>query len=154
MPPHSDPANDLTDLERCLAGWQPSRTGLDADRMLYAAGRASARPRLRLWASLAGLMTLVALLLTGVLIQARMEQGALSRQLAEVREQQIRPEPEAPASSPEPGASNSYLHVRNLLLQGGVEAWPTLAPGDKPAPKQPPGEPIWHVGQRWDLIEY
>lgn len=74
MSPHSDPAHDLTDLERRLAGWQPSPAGLDSDRALFAAGRASVRFRLRLWTGLTGLMTGVVVLLTTLLIQARIEQ--------------------------------------------------------------------------------
>lgn len=37
-----DESNDLTDLERRLAGWRPATGGLDRGRMLYEAGRASA----------------------------------------------------------------------------------------------------------------
>jgi hypothetical protein len=35
--------SDLNDVERRLAGWRPIDEGLDADAMLFAAGRASVR---------------------------------------------------------------------------------------------------------------
>jgi hypothetical protein len=37
------PEPDLTELERRLSGWRPANDGLDADAMLFAAGRASVR---------------------------------------------------------------------------------------------------------------
>src|SRR5205814_842686 len=38
------PQGDLNDLERRLAGWRPAASGLDRDRLMFEAGRASARP--------------------------------------------------------------------------------------------------------------
>jgi hypothetical protein len=52
-PRHED---DLSDFERRLAGWQPASGSLDADTMLFAAGRGSARPN-RAWIALAAALT-------------------------------------------------------------------------------------------------
>jgi hypothetical protein len=43
----ADRTNDQDDLERRLAGWRPAHDRLDRDRMLFAAGAASARARAR-----------------------------------------------------------------------------------------------------------
>ncbi len=49
-------ADDLTDLERRLSSWEPTTEGLDSDALLFAAGRASARPGLGrfVWPALYG----------------------------------------------------------------------------------------------------
>jgi hypothetical protein len=57
--------SDLNDVERRLAGWRPAGEGLDADAMLFAAGRASVqRSPLRFaWPAIAaGLLFVVGLL--------------------------------------------------------------------------------------------
>jgi hypothetical protein len=40
---HANDQEDLSNVERRLAGWNPSVDGLDADAMLFAAGLAAAR---------------------------------------------------------------------------------------------------------------
>jgi hypothetical protein len=42
-PPSPFPRDELTELERRLSNWTPTATALDRDRMLFEAGRASAR---------------------------------------------------------------------------------------------------------------
>ena len=60
--PTECPRDDLTDLERRLAALRPASGGLDRDRMLFDAGRASARAegRARAWALSAAASALVA----------------------------------------------------------------------------------------------
>jgi hypothetical protein len=43
MDTNSTPPGDLNDVERRLAEWRPSPTGIEVDRLMFAAGRASAR---------------------------------------------------------------------------------------------------------------
>lgn len=59
MDTHANRPEDLNDLERRLAAWQPSRDGLDADAVLFAAGRASVQPRPArfVWPALTTLLT-------------------------------------------------------------------------------------------------
>jgi hypothetical protein len=72
---------NLTDLERRLASWRPSATGLDPDAMLFAAGRAAAgRPR-PIWPALAGTMAVIAVVLAGWLASEHNERLVLARQL-------------------------------------------------------------------------
>ena len=65
MQTNPNSADDLSELERKLAGWRPSTAGLDADRMLFAAGRNSVRPGWGRNASLiaAGCLTLLSAIL-------------------------------------------------------------------------------------------
>src|SRR5262249_52883449 len=86
---------DLSALEQRLAAWRPSPEGLDADRMLFAAGRASAAgPRARLlWPAAAACLALLSASLGAWLVSERGERLALARQL---RQKEAAPAP-APA---------------------------------------------------------
>lgn len=157
--PTPDPA--LTAFAAALAGAAPSPGALNRDRLLFAAGRASARPR-RLWVWPAAAAAL-ALLAAG-------EGAWLWRRLPEVVERivvvHMPPGPEAspvtakptlpeapPGAEPEPGAIASArdwedgLRLRREVLQNGVaalpapQAWPPAptAGGDNPL-GQPGGE--------------
>ena len=82
MDAQSPRSDDMNDLERRLSGWRPSAAGLDADAVLFAAGRASVRrPRARLlWPALSGCLALLAAALGVALVQergARLELAAL-----------------------------------------------------------------------------
>lgn len=75
--------SDLTDLERRLSGWQPSRSGLDADAMLFAAGRASVRPGAARWAwpAVAACLAFTAAWLGAEVHRERIENQALLARL-------------------------------------------------------------------------
>jgi hypothetical protein len=139
-------SDNLTDVERCLTGCQPSPQGLDADAMLYAAGRASLRGvvRARLWwACAAGTMTAVALGLGVWLSVERGERQALQDQLREQRQILETPAPvPAPSPSEEGPPRADYLTVRDLLIDKGVDAWREPDPGRSDQPRDPASPPL------------
>lgn len=53
------PEDDLTDLERRLRQWQPTALGLDRDRMLFEAGRATARAEIWGWVPIGSIAALL-----------------------------------------------------------------------------------------------
>jgi hypothetical protein len=128
---------DLNDLEQRLAGWQPSRAGLDADRMLFDAGRASVRPGKPglLWPVAAGCLSLLAAVLAVGLIHQREENRALVRQL------EARPAPALPASVPAPPSGplvwaespDAYMALRRALEQD-PDDWPEPRAGGPAGP--------------------
>jgi hypothetical protein len=140
MDPHPPRPDDLSALERRLAGWRPAADGLDADAVLFAAGRASVRPgRARfVWPALAGGMALVAAFLGVWLASERAERLALARRL-EAATPTASPAPAAGESpSPDAPAPNSYLAISRVLRQG-LDAWPARAAeaGPPPSPHSP-----------------
>lgn len=73
------PPDDLTDLERRLTGWRPNPAGLNPDAMLFAAGRAAARPW-RAWLALAPCLAALAVAVAAWASE-RAERVALAEQL-------------------------------------------------------------------------
>jgi hypothetical protein len=143
-------------LENRLAAWKPTADALDADVMLFAAGRASVRPsRLRYaWPSVAGLLTLV---LVGQSIWLAGERGqrlALTQQLEEYKKPWAaspRSEPTGVPSEVPPAEAlppDSYLAARRML-ERGFDAWPDRpAAADKPSNSAPsPEAQIPRAGQ-------
>jgi hypothetical protein len=136
------PDRALSELERRLSACRPAADGLDADRMLFAAGRASARPgpgRLA-WPVLALGMTLVTAGLGAWAASERVERVALAAQLRRQTPAPAPPRvtPRSPTSSEfavEPVAPDSYLAARHLIEQG-LDGWPA-----GPAASEPPGPP-------------
>src|SRR5262249_11142884 len=111
---------------------EPATAGLDAEAMLFAAGRASVRPaRARfVWPALTGCLAVLSVLLGVWLAGERAERVSLTQQL---RPQAPAPGPSPPAVLPEPPTSdgpnpNSVLAARRALEQG-LEAWPPMATG-------------------------
>jgi hypothetical protein len=151
------PDDDLSPLERRLAGWQPCAAGLDADALLFAAGRASAPPPRRpfVWPALAGAMTVVSLVLGGWLAVERGERLML------VAELQRRQPVESPGAAPIPAPTGEelspagYLVVRNLVMQNGLDAWPKPTPPQADGPPHPASEnkPIPQVWTRDNLTQ-
>lgn len=163
MDAHSNSSEDLNALERRLSAWQPSREGLDADAVLFAAGRASVRPSPTrfAWPALTVLMTALSVVLGLSLADERNERLALAYRL--------RVHPLAPAvnPAPQPAAniapeeplhtdelpSDSYLASRPALEQG-LDAWPIRAVvrggSADPSITHPP---ILRLGQRDALLD-
>jgi hypothetical protein len=136
--------DDLRGLERRLADWQPDEAALDADRMLFAAGRASAQPRQsRLaWPAMAGCLAVLASVLGLGLARERAERLALARQL-EQRQPDAgpAPHPSPPARDDEtsgPPSPDSYLAARAALERGDPDAWRAPAGNEPPSPAPPP----------------
>ncbi len=138
--------DDLSAFERRLAGWRPSDEGLDADAMLFAAGKEAGRPgRGRFaWPALSACLAVALVILVGWGMSERRERLALARQLELAREP-------APEPYPDEGPSD-YLSAHRALRQG-LDAWPprpvgTPHPGDAPTP---PSD-VLEAGQRNALI--
>jgi hypothetical protein len=118
-----DQENDLTALERRLAGWRPAIGGLDRDRMLFDAGRAAARAegRSRLWQLATAALVFVTAGLGGLLANERSLRLALETQVAA----QTDPEKQQPLARIsvqlgriEPPGPKSYLALTSRLAKG------------------------------------
>ncbi len=101
------------ELERVLAGLQPSRPGLDHDLVMFRAGRAAIRRRLRVWQG----CTVALLAALGISIYGGLS-GLRSRgpESTEPRWTAV-----APPESPGPG---SYAALRSRVLRDGIEVLP------------------------------
>ncbi len=156
-PPRPD---DLSELERRLSAWAPAPDGLSADAMLFAAGRAAARPGPArfVWPALAGVMTVLAVGLGASLWSERGERLFLAQRLSQ---QPQAPAPAPPTPSPfsppepltadEPGP-DSFL-AAHLALQQGWD-WPPANAVRPEAPGPPPPErPVLQVGHRGAFLD-
>jgi hypothetical protein len=146
--PNPFPRDELTELERRLSGWTPAATALDRDRMLFEAGRASARngawgrPTTALAAGLAAL----AVGLGGWAASEHGQRRALERALvverSRARESALAERLLPPALAPIPvdtPAPESYLVLtRRLGIIGPDEPEPPPAPAVRdPRPEAP-----------------
>src|SRR5579871_3770380 len=117
MHPNAHQPDDLSKLERRLSDWVPAADGLDADAMLFAAGRASARPgRSRfLWPALACATTLLAIIFGIWLRHEHTERLALAQRVEQLSTVVVPPAPPSPAVVPadaspsEEEQTSSYL---------------------------------------------
>jgi hypothetical protein len=145
----------VSDLERRLAACAPSADGLDADAMLFAAGRASARPdRARfVWPALTAALAVTAAVLGVWLAAERAGRIELARKL-----QQSAPVPQPPAvapvppAAPEPPTANqpptSSVLASHQALEQGLDAWPPAPVSDADPPGPPRSDPpVLRVGR-------
>jgi hypothetical protein len=152
MDTHPD---NLSELERRLAACVPSSVGLDADAMLFAAGRASVRPGPArfLWPGLAACLAALAAALGVWVASERSERLSLAERLRHPGPvpAPIPAPPEPPSTDEQKLKSSSVLAARRALEQG-LDAWPpALVPRpDLPGPPQP-DTPILRVGRSADL---
>jgi hypothetical protein len=157
MDTNADRPDDLSDVERRLSAWQPDSTGLNADAMLFAAGRAAARPGPTrfVWPALTGVMTVLIVVLGVGLANERTARQLLAEQ---IRQPAPAPSP-APSfiptelpTSDEPGPSSLFASHR--ALEQGLDAWPSRAMVRVEPPQPPlPDEPVLSVGQRNALLD-
>ncbi len=163
MDTHSNHSEELNDLERRLSAWEPGSEGLDADAVLFAAGRASVRPGPArfAWPALTVLMTAVSVVLGLWLADERNERLALAHRLQErVPAPAGNPPPPpggntASEESPQSDAlpPNSYLASRRALEQG-LDAWPSrIVVRAGPTKLSSTNSRILRVGQRDALLE-
>jgi hypothetical protein len=141
--PETRDEDSLTDVERRLAGWQPATGRLDADAMLFAAGRSSAR-RGRTWLVWPACCLLLALQTAGIAwwgLSERAERVALAQLL---REQAVptnqAPPPDVMADSRYQPSPDDYFHLRQMIEQDPqrlLVSWQS----DVPPPIAPPPEP-------------
>jgi hypothetical protein len=158
MDTHPDRPDDLRSLERRLSGWQPASAGLDADAMLFAAGRASAQPGPArfVWPALTGVLSVLVVTLAAWLVVERNERLSLKQQLL----RQIpasAPSLPAPAVPAEPVSDDalmpdSYLSSRRALDQG-LDAWPRQQRGQAGSVPVPANNPVYQVGHRDMLLD-
>jgi hypothetical protein len=155
MDAHSSSSGDLNDLERQLSEWRPSTAGLDADRVLFAAGRASVRPgwgRIA-WPILSGCLALLTAVLGVGLLQ---ERTACLELTAQLHRPAVAPAPsdiQNPTTGPsaEPPAADSYFAARRALSDN-PDGWLAVAKVD-PSERPSPSRPILKAGSRADVLE-
>jgi hypothetical protein len=147
---------DLNELERRLSTWQPDSEGLDADAVLFAAGRASVRPsKVRLvWPALTACLTGLALVLGVCLKAEHAERLALVQKMRQPPPASA-PEPAPPVEvspSPAEDVPPSGLLAAHRALERGLDDWPEQAIVRAETPGAPlPTSPVLQVGQR-DLL--
>lgn len=152
-----DGSDDLSDLERRLAGWRPSAVGIDRGRMLYESGRAAARAEAgRRATALAGLSLLLALAATGLGAGWAMEhRRGIEREAALIAATTgPPPAPAAPvpaSPTPEPPGPTSYLALSRRIVDGRIalDDLPRRPPAEPSRPLPPP----LRVGDRHRLLE-
>jgi len=148
----------MSDLERRLSAWRPSSTGLDADGVLFAAGRASVRAgwgRIA-WPMICGCLALLATALGVGLSQERAARLELAARLHDPKPPIVTapssvPEPDEPPST-EPPAANSYLAAHRALA-GNPDSWLMAARIEPSAGPPSPNRPIWKAGSHPDVLE-
>jgi hypothetical protein len=148
---------DLSEVERRLSGWQPAAGNLDADAMLFAAGRAAGRRGRRAWLAWA-LCALLAVQAAGLGAWGLSERGerlALAGRLrdgtpaADVSASRAGTELSEPAYTPSP---EDYFHLRRREEQG-QSRWLTSLPFPETRAPGPPQPAIFAAGQRERLID-
>lgn len=132
MDSNSTPAGDLNDLERRLAEWRPSSSGLEVDGLMFAAGRASARSdRGRfIWPVVSAGLALTAVALGIGLAherEARLELAMKLRDSTPAVAPARGSEPGPAESPPTPAPPASYLAARRALTED-LDSWPVAAP--------------------------
>ena len=143
-----NPEGPLSDLERRLEQWRPASGSLDRDRMLFDAGRASARAESwgRLGAALAASFALVAVGLGGLLVRERAHRHGLEVALAERTREPALPELVSPLPPLAEPAPNSYLALSRRILASGLEELPPAASNaprsEIPERPEPPLTPL------------
>jgi len=151
--------DDLNDVEHRLAGWRPAAGNLDADAMLFAAGRAAGRHGRGslIWPALCALLTVQAAGLGVWGLSERSERQALASRLRERA-----PAPSAsPATdlavvpeSPYEPSPGDYLNTRRLMEQDPNRWLASLQPaGPQQLGPPPPEHPILTPRQRDGLFE-
>jgi hypothetical protein len=134
------PESELNDVERRLSGWWPASDGLDADAMLYAAGRASVtRSPLRFaWPAIAACLAIATSIVSARLVHERTQNQQLFARLWAI---ETTPRLDSgPLTLPE-----TSLFAARRALDRDPDGWMAPAPsGDEPAISQP----ALHAGQR------
>jgi hypothetical protein len=150
------PTGDLNDLERRLTEMRPSGEGLDADKMLFAAGRNSVRggwSRVA-WPLISGSLALTTLALAFGMFHERSERRDLIAKLENQTPAQSGPKPALGTSdvpSSEPPAANSYIVTRKVLSQS-VDSWPAPSIGEPPD-NPPPSRAILSAHSLGDFLD-
>ncbi len=154
----SDNQDDLSNVEHRLSAWRPQAEGLNADAMLFAAGRASGhRPPSRLWMALVAVLIMQAVGLGAWGISERSGRLALSSQLADrasspVETRQI--EQDGAWRRSYVPAPNDYLHQRKRMEQDAGFYVAAASPGRNQGLGQKiPQAAILSAGQWSELLD-
>jgi hypothetical protein len=120
------PGNEMTPdpVFDKLARFSPSPGGLDRDSILFAVGRASARPR-RIWPAIAAILAVTQAITLTLLLLPR------SPQVMPI--QKGNSPPPAPAVEPAP----DYTPDNILQVGSDLEQWPKESPVADPVPSGP-----------------
>jgi hypothetical protein len=149
--------DDLSAIERRLAAWQPASEHLDADAMLFAAGRAAAgHKRASLfWPVLCALLAVQVVGLGVWGLSERAGRLDLAGRLPERAPAIHEPSSTAVAVLPESSSIPSpdgYFNLRRRMEQD-PNRWLASLPPQGSQPLEPPPQPdIIRVGQRERLI--
>jgi hypothetical protein len=149
--------DDLSDVERRLAGWHPAAEGLDPDTMLFAAGLAAGRRGHGqfLWPVVCVVLAVQAAGLGVWALSERAERQALASRLRERA-----PVPNAPSApaiailpeSPPALSPDSYLSLRRRVEQDPSRWLASVQPAGSQALGAPPPEPgVLRAGQ-WEAV--
>ena len=141
---------EMSALEVSLGKLSPAPAALDRDRLMFQAGRASARVRW-LWPAVAGVASLSAAALALVLALRPAPIAVLEQRVVVIRQETPPPLPPRPETRPEswaempvseepPFPQADYLRRRQEVLRWGVDMLPAMVPGGPPsAPALTPG---------------
>ena len=158
METNPTPDGELNELERRLGEWRPSTVGLNADQMLFAAGRDSVRPGRGRNASLiaSGCLALVATALGAGFMHERQARIDLFAQLQNVRPDsqlngQITPE-SAEVYLVEKPAASSYLAAHTALAHD-PDAWLEQRNGELAVGSSVSGRPILKASSPIEMLE-
>lgn len=158
METHPSSADELNDLERRLSEWRPSAAGLNADQMLFAAGRNSVRPGWGRNASSlvsAGLAVLAIVLGVG-LVQEREARRDLLAKFHEQRAPIDSGPYDVPATSEilagEAASVRDYVAARSALAQN-PDAWLEVTKIEPPDGPSLPQRSILKAHSRGEMLE-
>jgi hypothetical protein len=149
--------DDLSEIERRLAAWQPAAARSDADAMLFSAGLAAGR-RGRghvIWPALSLLLVALAFGLGVWGLSERAERIALaSRPLERTAPPESSPSPAVAARPPYTPSPDDSLHLRRQIEQDPSRWLASLQPAEPHAIGPPPPEPnMLRSRQRHGLID-
>jgi hypothetical protein len=142
------PRPELTDFEAQLQALKPTPGGLDRDRILFRAGRASARgPGRYIWPGVSGVLALATVALSVALatrpeppervVYVEVPQSAPPRQ--EPRPPSVIDEVPAPTPPEKALLTGGRSLMERQLLRWGLDALPA------PAPAASPAQPVHHI---------
>jgi hypothetical protein len=139
----------LNAFENRLAAWRPASDGLDADRLLFTAGRASVHGRLA-WPAITVSLALVSLCLGQRLLSERAERVtdhlALQSRIDRLAQSMVAPvpEPQVVASADSPATETATYRAGDLNVSEYVAQMASASVAQVPDPKP---LHVWQLGQ-------
>jgi hypothetical protein len=157
MDAHCSSPGDLNELERRLSAMRPSEEGMDAGKMLFAAGRASVRPG---WGRMAWPVSTAFLAMLVLTLGVGLERERAARLDLDAQLVRLRPavvpapsvEPESTEVASDSPTDNSYLGARRTMLLD-MDAGPVLAHVSPTAGPSTPSQAILKMNSHIELLE-